>query len=365
MSLFQQKIEEKIRSFIDPYLGQDWFAAHALKQMEIDHHAVTLNVVLGYPIEKAKHLLVETLQQHLAKTLDGRKLVVNVTSQIEPHAGQRGLKGISQIKNMIAVASGKGGVGKSTVSVNLALALRDEGARVGILDADIYGPSQPMMLGAHDAPEMITNKEKKILLPIVRYGIQSMSIGYLVAANSAMIWRGPMVTTALQQLLNDTQWDNLDYLIIDLPPGTGDIQLTLAQKIPVSGAVIVTTPQDLALLDARRAGEMFRKVNIPVVGLVENMSHHICSACGHIEAIFGEGGGERLAHEMQIETLGSIPLDKIIREQTDAGIPIMVAAPESQIATCYRDIARQVSAKLSLLPKDFSSKFPPIVVKHS
>lgn len=287
----------------------------------------------------------------------------NVSSKIEPHAGLRGIKRLPQIKNIIAVASGKGGVGKSTVSVNLALALAKEGAQVGILDADIYGPSQPMMLGALHPPEMQENREKKILLPIKRHGIQSMSIGYLIDNDSAMIWRGPMVTTALQQLLNDTQWENLDYLIIDLPPGTGDIQLTLAQKIPVSASVIVTTPQDLALLDARRAYHMFRKVNIPVLGVVENMSMHICSQCNHVESIFGEGGGERLAKECDLELLGQLPLDKKIREQTDKGTPTVVADPDGAIAKMYCEIARQVAARLSLLPKDYSAKFPNVVVK--
>lgn len=267
-------------------------------------------------------------------------------------------KGLPNIKHIIAIASGKGGVGKSTTAVNLALAFAKEGARTGLLDADIYGPSQPMMLGTTQAPEL---KGQKTLTPVMSHGIQSMSIGYMIDENSPMVWRGPMASMALQQLLHDTHWDNLDYLIIDLPPGTGDIQLTLAQKIPVSGAVIVTTPQDLALLDARRAYEMFRKVNVPVLGIVENMSIHTCSECGHQERIFGEGGGERLAHQYGIELLGSLPLDMRIREQTDGGKPTVVAEPKSASAKMYREIARKIAEKLSLQTKD---KFPTITIKN-
>lgn len=268
---------------------------------------------------------------------------------------------LPNVKNIIAIASGKGGVGKSTTAVNLALAFAQEGARTGILDADIYGPSQPLMLGVTTRPEI---KDKKILLPIVAHGIQSMSIGYLIDETSPMVWRGPMVSMALQQLLNDTQWDNLDYLVIDLPPGTGDIQLTLAQKIPVTGAVIVTTPQDLALLDARRAYEMFRKVNVPVLGVIENMSMHICSQCNHQESIFGTGGGEQLAKQYAIELLGELPLDIHIREQTDGGKPTVVADPIGANALLYRDIARRIMAKLALQGRNESGKFPTIVIKN-
>lgn len=269
-------------------------------------------------------------------------------------------KNLPNIKHIIAVASGKGGVGKSTTSVNLALALAQEGARAGILDADIYGPSQPMMLGVTERPE---TQDKKIM-PVIRHGIQSMSIGYLVEQKSAMVWRGPMVSMALQQLLHDTQWDNLDYLVIDLPPGTGDIQLTLAQKIPVNGAVIVTTPQDLALLDARRACEMFRKVNIPVLGVIENMSAHTCSNCGHREHIFGEGGGKLLAKQYDIELLGSLPLDMHIREQTDGGTPTVVAAPKSVNAKKYRAIARLVMEKMAMTGVDTKAQFPKIIIQN-
>lgn len=271
------------------------------------------------------------------------------------------MKSLPQIKHIIAVASGKGGVGKSTTAVNLALALAADGARAGILDADIYGPSVPLMLGIHTRPEITEDRKMK---PVIAHGIQSMSIGYLVDEKTAMVWRGPMVTGALQQLLNDTLWDDLDYLIIDLPPGTGDIQLTLAQKIPVQGAVIVTTPQDLALLDARRAYEMFHKVNVPVLGVIENMSVHVCSQCGHAERIFGEGGGERMAQEYDIALLGALPLDLRIREETDSGLPTVAANPDSANAKLYRDVARKIAAKLSLQGVSDSSNFPKIVIKN-
>lgn len=272
-----------------------------------------------------------------------------------------GLPRIENIKHIIAVASGKGGVGKSTTAVNLALALVAEGVRVGILDADIYGPSVPLMLGIKQRPEV---RDQKKMVPVMAHGLQSMSIGYLVDETAPMVWRGPMATGALQQLLTDTLWDNLDYLIIDLPPGTGDIQLTLAQKIPVSGAVIVTTPQDLALLDARRAYEMFRKVNVPVLGVVENMSMHVCSKCGHAEPIFGEGGGQRLAEEYHIPLLGALPLDWQIRQQTDGGKPTVAADPHGVNAKLYREIARQLIEKLSLQDSGDSRKFPKIVIQN-
>lgn len=268
---------------------------------------------------------------------------------------------LSNVKHIIAIASGKGGVGKSTTAVNLALALQQNGARVGILDADIYGPSQPLMLGVDTKP---TITEQKKMLPVIAHQLQSMSIGYLVDKNASMVWRGPMATSALQQLLYDTVWDNLDYLVIDLPPGTGDIQLTLVQKIPVSGAVIVTTPQDLALLDARRACEMFRKVNVPVLGIVENMSVHVCSNCGHAESIFGSGGGEKLAAEFDLPLLGSLPLDLAIRQQTDNGQPIVITEPNGKTAELYRHIAKNVAEKLQLQANNDSGNFPIIEIKN-
>jgi ATP-binding protein involved in chromosome partitioning len=279
---------------------------------------------------------------------------------IDSRAVRPGLKPHPQIKNIIAVASGKGGVGKSTTAVNLALALASLGTRVGILDADIYGPSQPLMLGAHQPPHY---ESGKLLTPVICHGLESMSMGYLVDVNTPMVWRGPMVSKALQQLLFETQWSELDYLIVDLPPGTGDIQLTMAQKIPVAGAVIITTPQDLALLDARKGLEMFRKVQIPVLGIIENMSVHICSQCGHHESIFGDGGGERLAAAADVPLLGSLPLDKQIREDADGGAPTMVAAPESAIAQLYKQTAINMLQQLALQPKSYAGKFPDIVVE--
>jgi ATP-binding protein involved in chromosome partitioning len=268
---------------------------------------------------------------------------------------------LPNIKNIIAIASGKGGVGKSTTAVNLALAFAQAGARTGILDADIYGPSQPLMLGITTRPAI---KDKKMMQPIMAHGLQSMSIGYLIDETSPMIWRGPMVSMALQQLLHDTQWDNLDYLVIDLPPGTGDIQLTLVQKIPVTGAVIVTTPQDLALMDARRAYEMFYKVQVPVLGIIENMSLHICSQCGHLEPIFGEGGGKQMAEQYGIELLGTLPLDIHIRQQTDSGTPTVIADPNGTNANHYHKIAQCLMAKLALQTHDDSGKFPTIVIQN-
>ncbi len=358
------QVEARLAEYIDPFLGLDLITAKVVKSLEIKTNEIIVDLVFAYPLEGYKATLLSELHSLLSSIAGSLKMTIQISTKIEAHVGQQGLKGVAQIKNIIPVASGKGGVGKSTVSVNLALALAKEGAQVGILDADIYGPSQPMMLGAMQPPEIAEYKEKKILLPIRRHGIQSMSIGYLIDQSAPMVWRGPMVTTALQQLFNDTQWDSLDYLIIDLPPGTGDIQLTLAQKIPVSAAVVVTTPQDLALLDARRAYEMFRKVNIPVLGVIENMSLHICSKCHHAEPIFGEGGGAKLANEYEIDLLGSLPLDMQIRQHTDAGIPSVAMDSESSISLLYRAIARQIAAKLSLQKKDYSSRFPTIVIKN-
>jgi ATP-binding protein involved in chromosome partitioning len=290
------------------------------------------------------------------------KQTVEVGVDILSHAVQKNLKPLEGVKNIIAVASGKGGVGKSTTAVNLALALAAEDARVGILDADIYGPSQPTMLGLSGQPEIV---EGKAILPKIAYGVQSMSIGYLVDADTPMIWRGPMVTGALQQLLKDTRWDSLDYLIIDLPPGTGDIQLTLAQQIPVSGAVIVTTPQDIALLDAQRGLRMFEQVSVPVLGIVENMSVHVCSKCGHEEHIFGAGGGEKMAEKYGVELLGSLPLDIKIREQADGGHPTVVAEPDGACARRYREIARKMAGRLALAAKDYSARFPTISIVNT
>jgi len=287
---------------------------------------------------------------------------VSVSSKVVAHSVQKALKPIDNVKNIVAVASGKGGVGKSTTAVNLALALSVEGARVGILDADIYGPSQPRMLGITGKPE---SKDGNSLEPMMSYHLQAMSIGFLIDEETPMIWRGPMVTQALEQLLNDTNWSDLDYLVIDLPPGTGDTQLTLAQKVPVSGAVIVTTPQDIALLDARKGLKMFEKVEVPVLGIVENMSIHICSNCGHEEPIFGSGGGQAMAQQHGVDLLGQLPLDIRIREETDGGKPTVVAEPDSRISQIYREIARKTAAKLSLQAKSYAAKFPRIVIQNN
>src|ERR1035438_9831554 len=290
------------------------------------------------------------------------KVTVNVASKIVSHSVQRGVKLIPEVKNIIAVASGKGGVGKSTTAVNLALALAAEGARVGILDADIYGPSQPMMLGITGRPESL---DGKTLEPMMGHGLQAISIGFMIDVDTPMVWRGPMVTQALEQLLKDTHWQGVDYLVVDLPPGTGDIQLTLAQKVPVTGAVIVTTPQDIALIDARKGLKMFEKVGIPIIGIVENMSTHICSNCGHEEHIFGAGGAEKMCKDYKAEFLGALPLDIQIREQTDSGKPTVVADPDGRVAEIYRRIARRVAVKISEQAKDMTSKFPNIVIQNT
>jgi ATP-binding protein involved in chromosome partitioning len=286
----------------------------------------------------------------------------NVYQKIVAHAVQRGVKTLPQVRNIIAVASGKGGVGKSTTAVNLALALAAEGASVGLLDADIYGPSQPAMLGITGRPE---SADGKTMEPLIGHGLQASSIGFMIDPDTPMVWRGPMVTQALEQLLRDTNWRDLDYLVVDLPPGTGDIHLTLAQKIPVTGAVIVTTPQDIALLDARKGLKMFEKVGIPILGVVENMAMHTCTQCGHTEHIFGSGGGERMASQYGVEYLGGLPLDIRIREQTDSGRPTVVAAPDSDLAEIYRRIARRVAVRIAEQARDMSQKFPSIVVQKT
>jgi ATP-binding protein involved in chromosome partitioning len=357
----QQQVETAIKAVIDPYLETDLVSAKTVKNIAVDSDKVSVDVVLGYPAKGARDALAAKLKEKIVAA-GAASATVNIASKIEAHAVQKGVKPIPGVKNIIAVASGKGGVGKSTVAVNLALALSAEGANVGILDADIYGPSQPRMLGVKMKPE---SKDGKSLEPIMSYHLQSMSIGYLIDEETPMIWRGPMVTQALEQLLRDTNWKDVDYLVIDLPPGTGDIQLTLAQKVPVTGAVIVTTPQDIALLDARKGFKMFEKVEVPVLGVVENMSTHICSKCGHEEHIFGAGGGQKMAEDYDVDFLGALPLDIRIREETDAGKPTVVADPDCRISQTYREIARRVSAKLSLQKKDFASKFPSIVIQNT
>jgi len=362
MSITQDQIESAIKEYIDPYLENDLVTAKVIKDIKIDGDKVNVDVVMGFPIGRYKDKLVSSIGERVSKVEGVSKATINVSSKISSHVVKKGVEHITGVKNIIAIASGKGGVGKSTTSANLALALVAEGATVGILDADIYGPSQPRMMGSTAKPE---SKDGKTLEPIMAHGVQTMSIGYLIEDETPMIWRGPMVTQALEQLLNDTQWNDVDYLIIDLPPGTGDTQLTLAQKVPVSGAVIVTTPQERALLDARKGLKMFEKVEVPVLGIVENMSIHICSECGHEEYIFGSGGGESMSEQFDVDLLGSFPLDIKIREHADAGQPTVAADPEGRVAEIYGDIARRITAKLSTRTKDFSASFPKIVIQNN
>ena len=355
-------IEAAIKTYIEPSLGRDLIGAACVKGIEIEDGKVKVGVVLGFPAKGVVEVIAAALRDRIAAVPGVTSAEVDVTWKVVAHSVQKSLKPIDNVKNIIAVASGKGGVGKSTTAVNLALALSAEGARVGILDADIYGPSQPRMLGISGRPE---SNDGNSLEPMNSYHLQAMSIGFLIDEETPMIWRGPMVTQALEQLLNDTNWADLDYLVIDLPPGTGDTQLTLAQKVPVSGAIIVTTPQDIALLDARKGLKMFQKVEVPVLGIVENMSTHICSQCGHEEHIFGSGGGQSMADQYGIDLLGSLPLDIAIRVETDGGKPTVVAQPESRITEIYREIARKTAAKLSLQAKDYAAKFPRIVIQNN
>lgn len=361
-SVVRADVEKAIREYIDPYLQADLLAAKSVKDIRIDGGKVEIDVELGFPSKSHHAVVVAALKGEVDEIPGVTSITVKVTQKVVAHSVQKGLKPLPNVKNVIAVASGKGGVGKSTTSVNLALALAVEGATVGILDADIYGPSQPRMLGSMQTPD---TKDGKSLEPVVSHGIQSMSIGYLIDDDTPMIWRGPMVTQALEQLLRDTQWKDLDYLIIDLPPGTGDIQLTLSQKVPVSGAIIVTTPQDIALLDAVKGLKMFEKVQVTVLGVIENMSTHICSQCGHEEHIFGEGGGGRMAEASQVDLLGQLPLDIRIRREADAGKPTVAVDPDGSIGMIYREIAMRASAKLSQQAKSYSQLFPNIVIENS
>ena len=361
-SIEKAAVENLLKSFIDPNVATDLVSAKSVKNIVLDGNDVNIQIELGYPAKSYLPELKQDLERKLATVPDIGKITLDVGFNIVAHSVQKTLKPLPGVKNIIAVASGKGGVGKSTTSVNLALALAAEGAQVGILDADIYGPSIPTMLGLSGQPDTV---DGKFMIPKVSFGVQTISIGYLVDPDQAMIWRGPMVTGALQQLLTQTQWSDLDYLIIDLPPGTGDIQLTLAQQIPVSGAVVVTTPQDIALIDAQRGISMFEKVNVPILGLVENMSIHICSNCGHEEAIFGQGGGLAMAKKNNVELLGSLPLDIKIREMADSGRPTVAADPDSRPAEMYKAIARKMAAKLAMRARDYSGKFPNIVIQNT
>ncbi|MFZ6725355.1 iron-sulfur cluster carrier protein ApbC [Undibacterium sp. MH2W] len=362
MTLTAEVVKNTLSQVIDPNTGKDLVSSKSAKNIQVSGSAISLDVELGYPaksqLEPIRQLVVSALKQ-----VPGvGDVTVNVTSKIVAHAVQRGVKLLPTVKNIIAVASGKGGVGKSTTAANLALALAAEGAAVGILDADIYGPSQPLLMGISGRPE---TTDGKTMEPMENHGLQVSSIGFMINPDEPMIWRGPIVTQALQQLLTQTNWRDLDYLIVDMPPGTGDVQLTLSQKVPVTGAVIVTTPQDIALLDARKGLKMFEKVDIPILGIIENMSTHICSQCGHAEAIFGEGGGEKMCADFGIDFLGRLPLTMAIREQADAGKPTVIADPEGPIAAVYKDIARKIAIKVAEKAKDMTSKFPTITIQHT
>jgi ATP-binding protein involved in chromosome partitioning len=361
MSINVDDVKAALAAVVDPNTHKDFVTSKAVKNIQVDGGNVALDIELGYPAKSQVAGIRAAVVDALRKLPGVDNASVNVTSKILSHAVQRGLKVMPNVKNIIAVASAKGGVGKSTTAVNLALALAAEGAAVGLLDADIYGPSQPMMLGVNGRPQSLDGKTME---PLENHGVQVSSIGFLIDPDEPMVWRGPMVTQALQQLLEQTNWKNLDYLVVDMPPGTGDIQLTLSQKVPVTGAVIVTTPQDIALLDARKGLKMFEKVGIPIVGVVENMSTHICSNCGHVEAIFGEGGGQKMCEDFHVDFLGKLPLQLSIREQTDSGTPTVVAEPDGAVAAIYKEIARKVAVKVAEQSKDMSAKFPTIVVKN-
>ena len=361
-SLSADSVRAALAQVVDPYTGMDLVAGQCVRGVGIDGGNVAIQLQLAYPAKGWHEALVADVTRRVGGLPGAGRVSVSVATRILAHRVQKDLTPLPEVRNIIAVASGKGGVGKSTTAVNLALALSAEGGKVGVLDADIHGPSIPMMLGLSGKPE---SPDGKSIEPKTAHGLQAISIGLFLGDDTPAIWRGPMTTQYLQQLLTTTLWKDLDYLVIDLPPGTGDIQLTLAQRVPVSAAVIVTTPQDIALLDARRALKMFEKVDVPVLGIVENMAMHTCSNCGHVEHIFGEGGGQRMAAQYGIELLGSLPLDISIREQADSGAPTVVSHPESAIAASYREIARKVGAKLSLQARNKSIAFPNIVIQNT
>jgi ATP-binding protein involved in chromosome partitioning len=362
MAITELLIQSTLKICIDPNTGKDFISSKSARNIRVNGSDISVDIVLGYPAKSVMADVQALVSVALKELPNIGNITVNMSSRIVAHKAQQGVTLLPNVKNIIAVASGKGGVGKSTTSVNLALALAAEGATVGLLDADIYGPSQPQMLGISGRPE---STDGKSMDPMLAHGIQAMSIGFLIDNDTPMVWRGPMVTGALEQLLRDTKWRDLDYLVIDLPPGTGDIQLTLAQKIPVTGAIIVTTPQDIALLDARKGLKMFEKVSIPILGIVENMSTHICSQCGHEEHIFGTGGGALMSKDYSVDLLGSLPLDIKIREQSDGGQPTVIADPNGPIATIYKKIARTVAIKIANSSQDHSTKFPNIVIQNS
>jgi ATP-binding protein involved in chromosome partitioning len=361
MAITVEQANEALKRVVDPNTGKDLVSTRSARNVRVEGGDVSVDVELGYPaasqVDGIRRAVIDAL-----KAAGAANVSASVTMKIVAHTVQRGLKVLPNVKNIIAVASGKGGVGKSTVAVNLALALSAEGARVGVLDADIYGPSQPTMLGISGKPE---STDGRTLEPMENHGLQMSSIGLLIDADQPMVWRGPMVTQALQQLLAQTNWKDLDYLVVDLPPGTGDIQLTLAQQVPVTGAVIVTTPQDIALIDAKKGLKMFEKVGIPILGIVENMAVHVCSNCGHAEHIFGAEGGAKMAAQYGVEHLGSLPLDIRIREQADAGRPTVVAEPDGAITATFKDIARKVAVRIAEKAKDMSLKMPTIKVSNT
>ena len=362
MPVTEPALLEALKSVVDPNSGKDFVSTRQLKNLRIEGGDVSFDVELGYPAKSQLPALRKALIAGARGVPGVENVSVNLSSKVIAHAVQRGVALMPNVKNIVAVASGKGGVGKSTTAVNLALALAAEGATVGSLDADIYGPSQPMMMGIEARPE---SEDGKTMEPLENYGVQVMSIGFLVEADNPMIWRGPMATQALEQLLSETKWRDLDYLVVDLPPGTGDIQLTLAQKVPVTGAVIVTTPQDIALIDARKGLKMFEKVGIPILGVVENMSFHVCPKCGHESHIFGSGGAERMSKDYGTELLGQLPLDESIRSQADSGRPTVVSDPDGPAAEIYRRIARRCAVKIAESQRDMTSKFPNIVVQNT
>ena len=357
-----QAVNDALQQVIDPNTGKDFVSTKAIKNLTVNAGHVACDVELGYPAKSQEAALRNMLHEALLAVPGVAQASVTITSNIVAHAVQRGVQLLPGVKNIVAVASGKGGVGKSTTAVNLALALAAEGARVGLLDADIYGPSLPMMMGLSGRPE---SHDGKTMEPMENYGIQVMSIGFLVSQDEAMVWRGPMATQALEQLLRQTHWKDLYYLIVDLPPGTGDIQLTLSQRVPMTGAVIVTTPQDIALLDAKKGIKMFGKVGVPILGIVENMAVHVCSNCGHVEHIFGADGGKKMAADFEMDYLGALPLSMQIRLQADSGKPTVVAEPDSEVAGIYKAVARKVAVSIAARNKDFSAKFPTISISKT
>jgi ATP-binding protein involved in chromosome partitioning len=362
MAVTEQALMDALKSVVDPNTGKDFVATKAIRNLSIQGGDVAFDVELGYPAKSQIPVLRKALVAAARGVPGVDNVSANLSVKIAAHAVQRGVALLPNVKNIVAVASGKGGVGKSTTAVNLALALAAEGAAVGLLDADIYGPSQPMMMGIDGRP---SSDDGKTMDPMENHGVQVMSIGFLVNQDEAMIWRGPMATQALEQLLRQTNWKDLDYLIVDMPPGTGDIQLTLSQRVPMTGAVIVTTPQDIALLDAKKGIKMFEKVGVPILGIVENMAVHVCRNCGHVEHIFGADGGKKMAAEYNMDYLGALPLDIRIRVQADSGKPSVVAEPDGEAAGLYKAVARQVAIKIAAKSKDFSSKFPTISISKN